>query len=98
MGISADIAGAVLNRVPVDKPRQTSVIDEVPDILVAAFIIGDVSPRNELIVDLSEREVVPLARVFRNNAIDQSDEGKTVLSEIDGLILNLRHLVHLQVI
>ncbi len=89
--VPAEVSRPVLNGLPVDQAGKAGVADQVPEVLVAALVVGDDGPGYHLVVDLPERQAEALPGIVTDDAVDPLNQAKTVGPEVFGDIFDLWH-------
>lgn len=78
-----EVPGAVLNRIPIDQPGLSPVVDNTPKPLVLSLLIRDYVPSNELVVGLTQGQLEALCLVLPDDVVRLLNDGERVGSEVD---------------
>ena len=78
-----NLARPVLDRIPIDEPREPRVVYEVGEALVAPLRVLDVATRDHLVVELAHGEHETLSLVLLDDPVQNVDFREGLGSECD---------------
>jgi len=76
------LAGAILDRGPIDEPGSAGVFDDPAKVLVFALPVLDQVAGDELVLELSQREREALCLVLRDDGVGLLNYGQGRLVEL----------------
>lgn len=95
MAVVSQISSSVHNSVPVDQASESTIVDKLSEVLVTALIVWDISSCYELIIDLSQCQLVTLSLILFDDGIDFLDQLKAFCLEIYLFVLNFAQVLNL---